>query len=157
MINDKLKMRKMGMMRIMRVLGLVGFVGLLGLVSGCTTVREVVVTKEHMDTLYVDRWMRDSIYLETEKHDSVIVREKGDSVIVERWRTEWRDRWRDRVVHDSVYISKTDTVKEVVTETRPARNELTWWQRVRMTVGEIAMLVGFVLLVVWWVKIWLKR
>ena len=44
-------------------------------------------------------------------HDSVYVREAGDTVIMTRWLT----RWRERTVHDTVRSHSTDTV--VMTET----------------------------------------
>lgn len=44
-------------------------------------------------------------------HDSIYVREAGDTVFIDRWHT----RWRDRTVHDTVKEHSTDTV--VLTET----------------------------------------
>ena len=49
----------------------------------------------------------DSVYV----HDSVWVREAGDTVFLERWHT----RYRDRAVHDTVRSHSADTI--VMTET----------------------------------------
>ena len=49
----------------------------------------------------------DSVYV----HDSVFIREAGDTVFFDRWHT----CWRDRIVHDTVRSHSTDTV--VLTET----------------------------------------
>ena len=45
-------------------------------------------------------------------HDSIFIREGGDTVVRERWRTCWRDRF----VHDTVYERITDTIHETKTE-----------------------------------------
>ena len=71
-------------------------------ISSCTTTRYVPVVEYHTDTLIQKMTQRDSIYL----HDSTIVREKGDTVLVERWHT----RYRDREVHDTVYQMRIDSV-----------------------------------------------
>jgi hypothetical protein len=73
-------------------------------ISSCTTTKYVPVVEYHTDTLIQKMTQRDSIYL----HDSTIVREKGDTVLIERWHT----RYRDREVHDTVYQSRNDTVPQ---------------------------------------------
>jgi hypothetical protein len=60
-------------------------------------------------------------------HDSIHVREAGDTVRIERWHTRWRDRWR----YDTIYISKTDSVLkhyqvEVVKEVPRERSTVEW-------------------------------
>ena len=71
-------------------------------ISSCTTTQYVPVVEYHTDTLIQKMTQRDSIYL----HDSTSVREKGDTVLIERWHT----RYRDREVHDTVYQSHIDSV-----------------------------------------------
>ena len=71
-------------------------------ISSCTTTKYVPVVEYHTDTLIQKMTQRDSIYL----HDSTIVREKGDTVLIERWHT----RYRDREVHDTVYQTRIDSV-----------------------------------------------
>ena len=71
-------------------------------ISSCTTTKYVPVVEYHTDTLIQKMTQRDSIYL----HDSTIVREKGDTVLIERWHT----KYRDREVHDTVYQSCIDSV-----------------------------------------------
>lgn len=44
-------------------------------------------------------------------HDSVFIREGGDTIVRERWRT----CWRERVVHDTVWRHLTDTIRETAT------------------------------------------
>ena len=102
------------------------------LLTACTTTKVVTVEKVRTDTTYITKWQRDSVWL----HDSIRVREKGDSVFVERWPTQFVER----EVHDTLYQAKTDSIPvpyEVVKEV-PA--ELTWWQRVRLWLGNAVLL-----------------
>ena len=73
-------------------------------ISSCTTTKYVPVVEYHTDTLIQKMTQRDSIYL----HDSTIVREKGDTVLIERWHT----KYRDREVRDTIYQSRNDTVPQ---------------------------------------------
>lgn len=104
------------------------------LLGSCKTREHVVTIVAHStDTLRLTQVQRDSIYM----HDSIHVREKGDTLLIERWHTRWRDRWHS----DTVYISKTDSVPrpypvEVVKE---VAKPLTWWQQARMFVGGIVI------------------
>lgn len=100
-----------------------------------TVVRDVVRT----DTVIVNNTQRDSIYIETLRHDSVFVKMKGDTVIFTHWRTEYRDRWRDRIVHDSIFIAHTDTLRTETTVEVERRSPM--WKRALMTVGALALLV----------------
>lgn len=132
-----------------RKTGLIGcylmfvFAALLGwLLTGCTTTKFVPVVEHKTDTLRVMQHQRDSIYV----YDSIHVREKGDTVTIERWHTRWRDRWQ----HDTLYVSKTDSVPkpypmEVVKE---VEKPMTWWQQARMFVGGI-VIFGLIIFAAW--------
>ena len=115
---------------------------LLLMLTGCKSVQYVPVVEHRTDTVQITKHQRDSIYM----HDSIHVRERGDTVTIERWHTRWRDRWQ----YDTVYVSKTDSVPtpypvEVVKE---VAKPLTWWQQARMFVGGIVIL-GLIIFVVW--------
>ena len=113
---------------------LVGIVGTIivallicALFGSCTTTKYVQVPVVHNDTTIVTKHHRDSIYVE--KHDSIVLQTKGDTVTIDRW--HFRDRWRDRVMVDTFYQSKTDTVI-VVKEAAKAEAVPLWkilWQR----------------------------
>ena len=114
-------------------LGLLVAVLLCALLGSCTTTKYVPVVEHKTDTLLKYSTTRDSIYV----HDSIHVRENGDTVTVERWHTRWRDRWHG----DTVYQTRTDSVPvpypvEVVKE---VAKPLTWWQQARMHVGGIVI------------------
>jgi len=120
---------------------------LVFLFEGCATGRSVESERVIADTVTLTHWKHDSIYIETLRTDSIVVRQDGDTIILNHWRTEWRDRWRERVVHDSIYIHHTDTLfKETVVE-KPGK--MTAWQRARMAAGTVAMAVLVVAVLVW--------
>ena len=80
---------------------------------------------------------RDSIYI----NDSVFIREKGDTVWVEKFKTIYKDRIRMVVERDT--FMRCDTISQIVEVEKP----LTWWQEKKIEFGEIAM-VGMALLLV---------
>mgnify|MGYP006874670905 CR=1 FL=1 len=100
-----------------------------------TPERIVVIETAHTDTLRLSSNIRDSIYL----HDSIYIRDKGDTVWVERWHT----RWRDRTVHDTTYISKTDSVPVPYPVIQEVPKPLAWWQSllIRIGAGTVAILL----------------
>ena len=109
------------------MMGLLGLVGLMGL-TGCKTVY-VPVETVRTDTLKVAHIVTDSVFVE--RHDSVVSYIKGDTVMVEKW--HWRDRWRDRVSHDTIYKSRTDTVRVAVPQQQT--EQLTKWQKTRIKIA----------------------
>ena len=100
------------------------------MLMGCTTTKYVETVRT--DTLKVAHIVTDSVWFYC--HDSIVTKERSDTVTIERW--HWRDRWRDRVSHDTIYQSKTDTVK-VEAVTRHTEKGLTWWQKFRIHCGNI--------------------
>ena len=103
--------------------------------SGCSPrilVREVV-----RDSLIV-RTTLDSVYLY--EKDSIFVKQKGDTVWLERWSIRYKDKLIEK--KDTTYINKVE-VKEVAV---PA--ELNWWQRWQIRsfwwlFGVVAIIVGW--------------
>ena len=118
----------------------VAFVGMLlaALLSGCTKTEYVTVEKVRTDTLQYYCSIRDSVYL----HDSTFIREKGDTVWIEKWHT----KWRERLVHDTCYQSRTDTLVSVTEHVKEVAKPLTWWQRSRIFVGGLVIFGAIVLL-----------
>lgn len=131
------------MKRLVLMMGLVGCLGFVG----CRT-QERVVEVVRTDTLIQVKVDRDSVYVE--RHDSIVTNIQGDTVTIEKW--HWRDRWRERERHDTLYVSKHDTVmvKEVLTKQNGEK--IGWWKRVRMTVGDLVLLAVVLLAVVLGIK-----
>ena len=110
--------------------------------TGCRSVKVVEVEKVHTDTTYIRQQMWDSIHV----HDSIYVREKNDTVRIERWHTKYIERLRT----DTVYQSRVDSVPVPYPVEVKVQRELTWWQKFRLTLGTIALGaigVGIVLLI----------
>lgn len=95
---------------------------------GCKTKeRVVVVTEQHTDTTYITKHQRDSVWL----HDSISIREKGDTVWMERWHT----KYIEKTATDTLYRSKTDSIPVPY----PVEKQLTRWQQIKVGYGGWAM------------------
>ena len=101
--------------------------------SGCTTEKIVTVEKVKTDTTTVTKWQRDSVWL----HDSVYVKEKGDSVLVEKWHT----KYIEKVSHDTLYQATHDTIPQPYPVEKEVPAKLTWWQSLRIWIGNIFLLL----------------
>ena len=126
------------------------FVVLSILLGGCQSVRYVEVEKVHTDTLYISKMQKDSIYL----HDSIFVNQWRSGDTVYQTRDRWRTEWRDRLLTDTVIHVVTDTmpIPYPVIQEKKVEKELNWWQRIRMTVGDIALFALALMVVVWGVR-----
>lgn len=117
---------------------IVAFVILL-LMSGCTTTKYVPVIEHKTDTLIQTRVQHDSVY----QKDSIHIRESGDTVYFTRWRTQLVKN----EVHDTTYISKTDSVPVPYPVTEYVEKPLAWWQETLMWMGVV--FVGFIAFFLW--------
>lgn len=106
------------------------------MLSACKT-HERIVTVERVktDTAYITREQRDSIWL----HDSVYVHEyqRGDTiyVAVDKWHTKYIDRSRC----DTIYRATHDTIPQPYPVEVEVERQLTWWQRLRIHLGNLAL------------------
>lgn len=135
-MDDKLKDRLTGALWGLAVLIVIS------LLCGCKTVRYVPVETVRTDSVYVDRFARDSVYL----RDSVWVNRYvlGDTVYVDKVSVKYlyRDRWR----YDTVAVTKRDSVQVPV----PVERELGWWQQARLKLFWPLVAVVVVLAVAVW-------
>lgn len=116
---------------IILVIMTVGFA--LSLFCGCKAKEVVTVEKTRIDTLLLYSNIRDSVMVK----DSVVIREKGDTV----WVTSWRDRYRDKWRTDTVYKSRVDSVFMPYPVVKMVEKELSIWQKIRMHAGEAVMAI----------------
>ena len=97
---------------------------LMPVLAGCRSVRYVPVEAVRTDSVYVDRWQRDSVYLK----DSVYVSQRmsGDTVYVDKvaHKYVYRDKWRT----DTVEAVRWRSVEVPVEVEKP----LSWWERARL-------------------------
>ena len=128
-----------------RVRGLLAC-AVLTLLFGCTTTRYVPVPSISVDSVYVDRWLRDSVYL----HDSVFVNRysKGDTVFVDKVVTRYK--YKDRLRHDTVAVVRADSVRVPY----PIEKDLGWWEKTRLYSFPVlvAMVAVLAFVIEWLVK-----
>lgn len=124
------------------VLGEVLVCILVSLFVGCKSIRYIPVETVTTDSIYVDRYLRDSIY----QRDSVFVNQwmVGDTVYQDK--VIWKYVYRDKVRYDTVSILRSDSVRVPY----PVEHKLTKWEEVRLTVGgwAIAFIIIVILIVV---------
>lgn len=113
------------------------------MLGSCATTQVVTVEKVRHDTTYVSKHIRDSTWL----HDSIHVKEKGDTVTIERWHTQWRERTKT----DTVYKSRTDSVPFPYPVIQEVAKPLTVIQKVLIGIGGFALL-GLIVGLAWKVK-----
>ena len=101
--------------------------------AACKQVQYVPVETVRLDSIYLTQTLRDSIV----RYDSVYVRDKGDTLYVERWKYLYRDKVRV----DTMVSLRVDTVSVPY----PVEKRLTRWERVKMEAGGVAI-GGFFLL-----------
>ena len=119
------------------------FMCMLFIICSCRTVKYVPVETIKVDTTYINKLQRDSIYM----LDSVYVKEKGDTVLIEKYKY----LYRDKLVRDTMYISKADSIQVPY----PVEKELTKWQQFRMYFGGWAMcivVISILILIVYKIK-----
>lgn len=128
--------------KVSRCITLAPFMCLL-LVCSCRTVKYVPVETIKIDTTYINKLQRDSIYM----LDSVYVKEKGDTVFIEKYKY----LYRDKLVRDTMFISKADSIQVPY----PVEKELTRWQQFRMNFGGLAVcivVISILILIVYKIK-----
>ena len=101
--------------------------------TGCKQVQYVPVETVRLDSIYLTQTLRDSIV----RYDSVYVRDKGDTLYVERWKYLYRDKVRV----DTMVSVRVDTLAVPY----PVEKRLTRWEQVKMEAGGVAI-GGFFLL-----------
>ena len=114
---------------------------LLSLLAGCTTPKVVTVERVTHDTLRITQRERDSIFMGSVERDSVALTQRGDTIAIVRWHTRTVTQYRDRWHHDSIYITRRDSIPVPVPVTKEVPAELTRWQRARLHLAN-AMLVA---------------
>lgn len=96
---------------------------LISTLLSCRSVKYVPVETVKTDSIYINQVQRDSIY----RHDSIYIREKGDTV----WMEKYKYIYRDKIVRDTMYINRTDTIREPY----QVEKELTRWQQMKLELG----------------------
>ena len=101
------------------------------LFTSCKSVEYVPVIEHRTDTLIVTKVQHDSIYI----NDSTVITEKGNTVTIEKWHT----KYVEKQIHDTTYVSKTDTIPKPYPVEKEVPAELTWWQQTRLHIANILL------------------
>jgi len=110
------------------------------LLCGCT--KTVYVPAEsasyRADTVRLVTERRDSGF----RLDSVFVFQRGDTVVINRYRERWRDR--REVVHDTTVAVRADTIRVPypVERTVEVEKPFPWWSKLLMLVGILALSIA---------------
>lgn len=107
----------------------------LCVMCSCARVQYVPMESVKTDSVRVVDVQRDSIYVQ----DSVIVREKADTIFVTRWCTEYREALRV----DTVQIVRTDSIQNVVEVER----DFTPWESICLSLGRVMLTIGAFILI----------
>lgn len=107
------------------------------LLAGCRSVRYVPVGTVRTDSVFVNRWNKDSVFV----HDSVFVsfRTGGDTVYAEKVTVKYL--YRDRVRYDTVSIIRADSVQVPY----PVEKKLGWWEETRINMFPVLLIAVAVL------------
>ena len=115
--------------------------------GSCRSVKYVPYETIKRDSIYISLHQKDSIYL----HDSIHVKEKGDTILIEKWRT----KYVERQVHDTAYIERLDSVYVPY----PVEKELSKWEKRYISLGKVSLglYIGLVIALIAWLVYYIKR
>lgn len=112
--------------------------------ASCSLGRKAIKQGERRDSASVRtefvwqvKQIHDSIYL----RDSVFVEKKGDTIYQHKWRTQYREK----LVHDTLIITKTDTMRiKVVVNKEVFRSPsfFQMWKAYAVGAGIMLLIVG---------------
>lgn len=118
----------------------VGMVAVGLLMCSCKSVEYVPVIQHetHHDSIYFTKVQKDSVWL----HDSILVKDKGDTVLIEKWHTKYIEKLRI----DTTYIAKVDSIPVPYEVTKYVEKKLSKTQKVLMMIGIITLMAVIVAL-----------
>lgn len=124
---------------------------ILSLLAGCKSVQYVPVETVRSDSIYVDRYKRDSIY----QRDSVFVNRwiAGDTIYQDK--VVWKYVYRDMVKYDTVATLRSDTINVPY----PVECKLSKWEQLKLNVGgwAISIIIIIVLIIMGFMVYKLKK
>ena len=141
--------RQRALKRVMKFLIIwLAFLIAISMLASCRQVEYVTVEKVRIDTTYITKWQKDSVWL----HDSIHVKERGDTVLVEKWHT----KYVESIKHDTTYIATHDTIPQPypIETIKMVEKDLSWWQRLRLWIGNIILIAILGVIGYYGVKLW---
>ena len=105
--------------------------------SSCRSIRHIPIETVKHDSIYISKVLHDSIY----QRDSIYVDRKGDTVLI------YKDRYlyKYKNLVDTMYVIRIDSIQVPF----PVERELSWWQSVKVQVGEkaIGIIIGLIIII----------
>lgn len=113
-----------------RIMKHIVFFTLLAAFASCKTIKYVPV--ETVKTEYIERLKSDSVLV----YDSVFIKEKGDTVFIEKYKYAYKTKTQI----DSIFKSDTIQVPYEVEIIKEVKKPLNWFQQLQIWVGRIVMI-----------------
>ncbi len=110
--------------------------GVAMVLYSCKTPRYIPIEATRIE--YRDNFVHDSTF----RYDSIFVKEKGDTLILERYRY----LFRNKVVRDSISMQDTIRVPYPVEVVKQVKKPLSCWQNFQMWCGRIALIFALIIL-----------
>ena len=107
------------------------FTTYFSMLLSCKSVKYIPVVTTKIE--YRDNFVKDSIF----RYDSVFVKDKGDTLILERYSY----LYKNKIVKDSIFINDTIRVPYPVEVVKQTKAPLTGWQNFQIWSGRIALVV----------------
>ena len=124
------------------------------MLSGCRAITETERTQHdyrYTGTTLAVRVATDSVYIL--QRDSIYIRERGDTVFVDRWHT--RTAYRDRLRTDTLHI--TDTVRVEVIRDVERVLQPSWWDKFWARLGRCWTACIVLALIYLGIKLWKQQ
>jgi hypothetical protein len=131
-MSDDERMKAGCMQVVAFIMMLIVGLAICALFGSCTTTKYVEVVKVRTDTTYITQHQRDSIWM----HDSILVREKGDTFYMERWHTKYVVNEK----HDTTYVATHDTIPQPYPVTEYVEKPLSKIEKGLMGVGILTLM-----------------
>lgn len=115
--------------------------------GSCKSVKYVPYETIKHDSIYITNHQKDSVYI----YDSIYQKEKGDTLILEKWHT----KYMEKQVHDTSYIERWDSIYVPY----PVEKELSKWEKRYITVGKVSvgLYIGLLMALIAWFVYYIKR
>lgn len=113
---------------------------------GCKQVEYVPVKVEAKDSIYLTKYVKDSVYVEVFKGEKVFKGEEGgnDTIYI----TETKIVYREKLLIDTMYVEKVDTIQVPY----PVEKKLSKWEQTCVNYGGEAIVMCVVMLfIIGWI------
>lgn len=135
--------------KIIRIWAIVvAWIMIIAMCCSCST-QYVPVETVRYDSVFLARIQKDSIFVQ----DSVFIKEKGDTVFVDKFKYIYRHI----IKIDTVYVEHRDSIQVPY----PVEKKLTRWQQLKINAGgyllAVLMLIGLSYIIRWIIRKCRKR